>query len=146
MIIFLDFDGVTHPEAGDDLFCCLSPLWKILRACPSVEVVFSTSWRDSYPLDELIGFVTSNGGEELSDRFVGVTAKLTREPLADDYRSRELECLTWIDTNAPGRSWLALDDIEYWFSYDCDSLYVVNYINGLTDEDAQKIIGRLKGE
>jgi len=42
MILFLDFDGVLHPEldgAPDD-FVCRRHLWKILRTCLDVNVVF----------------------------------------------------------------------------------------------------------
>lgn len=143
MILFLDFDGVTHPETTNDLFCCAPLLWEILRACPHVDVVFSTSWREHYPFDELVGFATSNGGEDLTARFIGATPVIPIDPLADEYRRREIECQQWIDENAPGRKWLALDDMSYWFSYGENQLYLVDYVWGLKAQDVPKVIGLL---
>ena len=76
MIIFLDFDGVLHSHDIDDdkyLFSRVSLLWQILRGCPGVDVVFSTSWRNTYQFYELIDFVNYGGGEDLEHRFIGTT-------------------------------------------------------------------------
>lgn len=145
MILFLDFDGVLHPEDhGGEIFSCLPHLWEILRARPAVEVVFSTSWKEHHPLDELIGFATCNGGEDLAHRFLGCTPVIKPEDGRDDYRRREIECLAWLDSNQRPAHWLALDDIAYWFSFPCPNLYLVNYQTGLTAEDVAMIIARLK--
>lgn len=146
MIVFLDFDGVLHPETGnaDDLFCCRPVLWEILRARLDVDVVFSTSWRESYRPDALLAFVTAQGGEDLRPRFIGQTPTVPVAPGADDYRRRELECLAWLSENKrdPSR-WLALDDVEYWFSHSSPNLYLVDYLTGLTDDDIAAILARL---
>ena len=53
MILFLDFDGVLHPEPCDEdgePFCNLPALEAILRDFPAVEIVISSMWRfDAYP-------------------------------------------------------------------------------------------------
>lgn len=135
-ILFVDFDGVLHPEGhGGDVFCRVEHLWEILRACPDVEVVFSTSWKDHYPLDEMVDMATSNGGEDLVHRFVGATPG----PLD----SREAECLAWLAANRREGIWLALDDRANWFS--SDNLYLVNGVTALTAEDVPRIIARLEG-
>jgi len=75
MILFLDFDGVLHPETVLSTrveFQHLPLLWRILCTVPEVEVVFATSWRNSRSLVELIAIVTRGGGEELAHRFIGV--------------------------------------------------------------------------
>lgn len=146
MIVFLDFDGVLHPETGDEsgLFCCRPVLWSILRAQPDVDVVFSTSWREFYCPEALLDFVTAGGGEDLRPRFIGQTPVVPVVPGSDDYRRRELECLAWLSAHRrDGARWLALDDVEYWFSDSSPNLYLVDYLTGLTDEDLPAILERL---
>ena len=147
MILFLDFDGVLHSLTGendDGCFCRLPVLWEILRTCPEVEVVFSTSWREIYSPDEMLDFVTANGGEDLRHRFIGQTPSIPVVPDADEYRSREIECLAWLSENNRDLSrWLALDDFEYWFSRESPNLYLVNNMTGLTEMDIPAILERL---
>lgn len=147
MILFLDFDGVCHPESGDAeaLFCRVELLWQILRACPETEVVFSTSWRESYKFDELLEFVTYGGGEDLARRFVGATPLVVRGKWAyQTERSyhREAECRLWLaGNNQQHRPWLVLDDTAFWFKG--PTLYLVNHQNGLTDADVAAVIARI---
>lgn len=50
MFLFLDFDGVLHPETNAAVEFCSAPLfWRVLREAPAIEVVFSTSWRELMP-------------------------------------------------------------------------------------------------
>lgn len=141
MVLFLDFDGVLHPqEHGGELFCRRPLLWDILRARPQVRVVFSTAWREKYALEELVAFATAGGGEDLAARFVGVTP-IHPLDLAEECRHREKECLAWLAANRHGGPWLAVDDVEQWFS--CPQLYLVDCETGLTAEDAARIIERL---
>ena len=52
MILFLDFDGVLHPEGEDHIFkggvdfCFLPRLEALLREFPQVKIVISSSWRE----------------------------------------------------------------------------------------------------
>ena len=52
MILFLDFDGVLHPEGEDHIlnggadFCFLPRLETLLREFPFVKIVISSSWRE----------------------------------------------------------------------------------------------------
>jgi hypothetical protein len=79
MILFLDFDGVLHPlQRSEPDFCRLPLLWKILRSCPHVDVVFSTSWREIYRPEEMIEFVTCGGGEDLAHRIIGSNPRTPR--------------------------------------------------------------------
>lgn len=148
MILLLDFDGVLHPETGDEQLTNLCQLWAILRACPHVEVVFSTSWREAYSMEHLVEFVTFGDGEDLEHRFVGATPQIiaTRgnySSTVTDY-SREQECRLWIEGNQPGQPWIALDDHSDWFSPRCPHLYLVNYKTGLTEADASSLIEELQ--
>lgn len=147
-ILFLDFDGVLHPKNTDQetVFCCVELLWKILRACPNVEVVFSTSWRELHKFDELLDFVTYGGGEDLVRRFIGVNPSILLESGANhagQLYQREEECLSWLVTNIQSHHpWLALDDADCWFAR--PNLYLVNPETGLTDADVLAIVGRIK--
>lgn len=157
MILFLDYDGVLHPELFADqdreVFCRVDRLWEILRACPEVQVVFSTSWREKFPFDELVDFSTANGGEDLANRFIGATPVIKPEG-RDDYRRREIECLAWLDANRDRfpllkrdkPRWLALDDIAYWYSLPCWNLHLVDYRTGLTEKDVSEVIRKLRAK
>lgn len=148
MILMLDFDGVTHPECADSdqLFCRTPLLWQIMRACPAVQVVFSTSWREIHRPDELLDFVTYGGGEDLAHRFVGQTPIIAKEPGALNHGhvyKRENECLEWLRINGGiNQPWLALDDIDHGFRG--PNLHLVDHLTGLTDADVAAIIERLK--
>ncbi|MFZ3000646.1 MAG: HAD domain-containing protein [Undibacterium umbellatum] len=53
MILFLDFDGVLHPEPCYDktqLFSCLPRLEAILRDFPTVQIVISSTWRKNWSI------------------------------------------------------------------------------------------------
>lgn len=155
MILFLDFDGVLHPElSGVEEFCCAPVLWAVLRDCPHVEVVFSTSWRESFPQQDLVRYATAGGGEDLASRFIGVTpipevarrsfVQYGLQPEPDSRRSRECEIEVWRHANnATQRPWVAVDDVAWWFSEDCPNLYLVNYKIGLQMADLATLIERL---
>jgi len=141
MILFLDFDGVLHPLMRlEPDFCRLPKLWQILRACPDVDVVFSTSWREIYRPDEMIEFVTWGGGEDLTHRVIGQTPRIKAE---SDCDRRDLEIQSWLDTNGHSGPWLALDDMPKMFNGEHPNLYVVDGSTGLTDADVAAIIRRI---
>jgi len=70
LTLFLDFDGVTHPDRArpERQFEALPLIEKVLRDHPEVEVVLSTSWRESYPLDVLRYLFSI----DISERIVGM--------------------------------------------------------------------------
>ncbi|MBU1689095.1 MAG: hypothetical protein KJ589_17285 [Proteobacteria bacterium] len=148
MILFLDFDGVLHPVGcvdGTDapLFSRVAALWEILRACPDVRVVFSTSWRELYKFDEMTALVTRDGGEDLVHRFVGSTPNLEAEGF---YGRRNVEIRSWLEGHDPAVPWLALDDMLELFAGeegeegDYANLHLVDHQTGLTDADVAEII------
>lgn len=115
-ILFLDFDGVLHPDRAsvDRFFCHLELLEKWLRDRPDVEVVISSSWREAHPIEELRGFFS----EDVRPRILGATPNLKH----DDWEQydcevpptrfeRELEVTRWLaESDEPWRPWAALDD------------------------------------
>lgn len=145
--IFLDFDGVPHPEGlGPDVsreFECVGHLWAILRAVSAAQVVFSTSWRSIHTFDELVDFVTHGGGEDLAVRFIGVTPEIPRHADAGDSQRREIECLAWRDAAGHIGHWLAIDDIHHLFAAGSRNAYITDYQTGLTAADVPAIVARL---
>jgi hypothetical protein len=116
-------------------------LWQILRACPDVQVVFSTSWREVHRPEELLDFATYGGGEDLVHRFIGQTPRLHA---CSDYDPRLLECLRWLESNGHAdSSWLALDDVPQNYNHHTN-LYLVDRTTGLTDADVAAIIQRIQ--
>lgn len=146
-ILFLDFDGVLHPDfaRGTALFSARPLLWQLLGECPYLEVVFSTSWREIHPVDELIQFVTAGGGEYLAARFIGTTPSIVSERganITQCYR-RETEIKLWLFGNGQiHRSWIALDDFKEYFSPDCPNLIAIDHITGLKPEHMEVLIAR----
>lgn len=148
MIIFLDFDGVLHPiQRAEPDFCRLELLWKILRACQNVEVVFSTSWRETKTMQELAMLVTHGGGEDLVRRIIGSNPSTPRARstyVAGAQPTRHVECERWLAENGQQhRAWLALDDIPEIFPPLSPTLYLVNGRAGLTEADVEKIIKKI---
>lgn len=155
MILFLDFDGVLHPETALSTrvdFQHLPRLWRILREVPEVEVVFATSWRNYHTFEELVTIVTQGGGEDLAPRFIGVNPvvdKASREQ--GDLGHRREECLLWIEANRlrfpiwkKDIPWLAIDDIAFWYGLPCFNLHMTYYKTGLTETDVAAIIRKLE--
>lgn len=152
MIIFLDFDGVLHPEMyGEPDFARNPFFWKILRAMPDAQVVFSTSWRELCSVEQLIGYATKGGGEDLARRFIGATPERLVEEGANIYHAgkayhrRHIECMLWLSgNNLTKRQWLAIDDVARWFPPDSPNLYLINGKLAMTEADAEKIIKKLQ--
>lgn len=150
MILFLDFDGVLHPEpvkpGYSELFCRRPLLWDILDACPHLGVMFSTSWRQEFTVDQLIEFVTENGGESFTDRFLGALPTLFSEPgayIARPIYKRESEIKYWLFGNRlQTMPWMALDDFAGNFSPNCPNLLLVDPETGLTKANVISAIER----
>jgi hypothetical protein len=150
MILFLDFDGVLHPDRAsvDELFCRIGLLQDWLRVRPGVDVVISSSWREVHPIDELRSFFA----EDLQARIVGVTPNLKVGDWAQvdgefppARFGRQLEVLQWLRTSSkPWRPWAALDDQAWMFRPLELRLVVCDSAVGLTVEDlaaVDKVMG-----
>lgn len=150
MLLFLDFDGVLHPENlceedRDRLFCGLPLLHEILRASPRVQVVFSTSWRLLYPRNALIQMVTK-GAPELASLFIGHTPALdTSDRPRGIVGLREDEIRRWLFLNEQeNHPWLALDDCRDFYWPGCSNLYLVDRETGLVPDDVWAVIESLR--
>lgn len=117
MILFLDFDGVLHPEPCFDranLFCFLPRLESVLTDFPEVQIVISSTWRENQTLD----LIRSYFSEPIQYRVIGVT------PLWRDHQElldvigyqRQTEVEAWLRSSSePWTSWIAIDDKAYLF-------------------------------
>jgi hypothetical protein len=131
MILFLDFDGVLHPEhdreptPADQVFCHLPRFETIMRDFPTVEIVISSMWRHQFSLE----YLRSRFSPDIAGRITGTTST---QPMVD---LREREILDWLA--AHGRSddlWIALDDAVWQFKQYRQRLVACTWYVGLDDE------------
>jgi hypothetical protein len=139
MILFLDFDGVLHPDPCHDaaqLFEHAPRLAGVLDDFPEVSVVLSTSWRTERTIDDLVAALP----EPMRPRVLGVTplsSAFRVPPRLMPYR-RQAECERWLEDNDAGaRDWLALDDRASWFEPYFDALIECDSLRGF-DEFAER--------
>lgn len=145
-VLFLDFDGVAHPEVctAEQLFCCLPVLEEVLRRRPGVDIVISSAWREHHSLQELQGHFSP----ELRGRVVGCTPLYKQDKCEPAQRYvREIECRTWLQTHRPQvleiGAWLAVDDNPWLFSPGCPHLLMTAHWRGFAPADAEFLERRL---
>ena len=83
MTLFLDFDGVLHPDpcVVQFKFCQRNLIEGILREFPQVDIVLSTTWRLRYPLDTSGDTLKHHFSTDITDRIVG-SRQITRAWIA----------------------------------------------------------------
>ena len=113
MILFLDFDGVLHPQYEDQpvpadvAFCHLPQFEAVIREFPAVEIVISSTWREQFSLANL----RSRFSPDIASRIIGTTLLAKDQVTPRLVERREWEIVTWLTVQ--GRSnepWIALDD------------------------------------
>lgn len=133
MLLFLDFDGVMHPVGCtiDRYFCHAHLLEGWLRQRPGVDVVISSSWRETYTFDVIESFFA----EDLQQRIVGVTPiiRAVHDDGGGEQGEREAEVMQWLSrSREPLRPWVALDDMSWLFRPQCQRLVLCDPEVGLT--------------
>ncbi|ABD70755.1 conserved hypothetical protein [Rhodoferax ferrireducens T118] len=148
-ILFLDFDGVTHPDPcrKGAFFCQLPLIEDVLRENKHVDVVISSSWRYDHRLPELQAYFSS----DIRTLVIDVTPSVAR---TDDegwipphllQHHREWECRKWIRQHCPlDTPWLAIDDVSEWFLPGCADLLITRSECGFQPEQASKLREMLK--
>ena len=151
-VLFLDVDGVLHPEPAfsKDAFCRLPLVEGILRDFPMVEIVISSSWRLDWKYeDESIVQMRRHFSSDIAPRVIGVTPDqryydLTIAPDGTADYLRERECLAWLHRNRPpGTPWLALDDREWWFRPGSPNVMIVDCDDGFMPANEDELRRRL---
>lgn len=130
-ILFLDFDGVLHPDpcwSEDRHFEKLPALENVLRDFPKIEIVVSSTWRHKRSLDRLRGLFSS----DIAPRIIDVTPDRAQFPelaeLVGPTYLREIEITAWLRcSKEPWRTWVALDDRAHWFRPFCPHLVLCNH-------------------
>lgn len=151
MIIFLDFDGVTHPYSWggedfvqynlDQLRIAFDEVERIIGE--RVDIVISSDWRLSNNMDAMISYLRHGG---FSHRVIGATPDLSM-PSAGMYQSgvqkagiRHRECMKWMhDNNLLGDDWVAIDDNKSLFTDRTPLLWVDDSL-GFTESDGSLLI------
>ena len=119
MILFLDFDGVMHPVNQLDLFCREEHLARVLRDFQGVEIVISSSWRETHTLKNMLTFFLT----DLRSRIVGVTPVIEIRDAVDVPGVRWREINKYLTaTGNQHRRWVALDDAPELFPPRCTQL------------------------
>jgi len=129
VIVFLDFDGVTHGlsrPAFDP--ACLALLEAVFDE-HQAQVVISSSWRYDHPIERLVRKLGPVG------RFViGVTPDdpgYSKTPRLDALRA-------WMDQTAYVGPWLAIDDKPKWYGIWVDRVVAPDPRTGFRAVDADE--------
>lgn len=164
MILFLDFDGVLHPDAAfrergkpvlraqGELFMWANLLVDALEGRPHVQIVLSTSWARELGFSRARDFLP----EALRRRVVGATwhSQMGRHP--DDLNrsrlnwwddaTRYAQIKRWI-SRAGIQDWVAIDDNpEGWAESDRERLIKTDGETGLSDLAVQARLAFLLGQ
>lgn len=132
MIVFLDFDGVLHPEPCYDTtkyFIFLPRLESVLREFNDLKIVISSTWREKYSLSELKKYFSP----DIANLIIGVTPRWQdiSEIVAGIQYQRHAEIEAWIrQSSTPWERWLAIDDKPYLFKPFLNNLVKTNSLTG----------------
>jgi hypothetical protein len=133
LILFLDYDGVLHPDPCSDasrLFEQAPRLEQALSGFGEVALVLSTAWRQGRPYDQLLAPLPP----ALREMAIGITPNFSNfAPRAElvPYR-RQAECVQWLlENHLQDEAWLALDDRPSGFTPYCENLIGCDPRHGL---------------
>jgi len=142
MILFLDFDGVLHPQhegqavPADVAFCHLPRFEAVMREFPKVEIVISSTWREQFNLDNLRAWFSPDIAARITD--TTQLPGMANTPSVTE--RREWEIVMWLLVR--GRSdepWIALDDAAWQFRHHRDRLVACTGYVGLDDTVEAKL-------
>lgn len=138
MILFLDIDGVLHPDptTQEFAFCKAELLYELILDITNLKIVISSDWRKYHTIEELRKFIFKNN-IDYYEKIIGATPVI--EELKFSYRGREQECLSWLKDNKIEGDWFAIDDVAANFSFGSKNVFLTNHLIGLTELDILKI-------
>jgi hypothetical protein len=140
MILFLDFDGVLHPfDRPAGVLVLLPDFERVIRDFAGVDIVISSAWREEHTLDQLRAFFSP----DIQDRIIDAT------PIFDHVEHpyvREAEISAWLrDAGREGEPWVAIDDIDWFFTPGCRNLILVDTNTGFNAQTERELRWRLAG-
>lgn len=145
-VMFLDFDGVLHPEFCHESrhFECVHHLVSACGGRDDLDIVISSTWRHTMGLPAL----KSRFPEALAQRIIAVTppyAALQDLPHKVMPFEREAECLGWMRANRPGHAtWIAVDDRPWLYRPFCPELFLVPGKTGLDAGTGGQLLKRIE--
>ena len=135
ILVFLDFDGVTHPwpTKAEGMFDanCLGYLNEALSIAP-VEIIVSSTWRESMTVDAI---KTKLG--PLGNYVSGVTPVID-EPFVKYIRYQEID-LYLTENNKKDHTWLAIDDEQGNFPDALENVLITDRKTGFSKDNVQVI-------
>lgn len=137
MLIFLDFDGVLHPDfcSDSDYFCWMDNLETALHSFPNTKIVISSSWREHHTLNSLQQLFPSS----LREKIIGVTPVMYDKSYVTG--GRELEILLWLQQEqCEHESWIAIDDTLNLFDLHANQVMECDSMVGLDESATQQLI------
>lgn len=132
-LLFLDFDGVLHPNFGPEqnYFCQLDLLIEALGSnTKRMEVIISSSWRFHYPLNEILAYFP----ESMQKLIAGATPEV--EP---GRHQRYREICAYLHQYEKARDWRALDDDILGFPTKCTQLIACDHRVGFDNKNAKAL-------
>ncbi|GGI17598.1 HAD domain-containing protein [Oxalicibacterium faecigallinarum] len=139
VILALDFDGVLHSIHGA-AFEHLRRFESILRQFPEVDVVVSSSWRETYAWEDILSYFS----KDLHPRFIGPTPVLSVDSQQYPAHVRYLEIRKFLaDSGRDPHRWIALDDDVSLFPPMCGELVLCDAKKGLDAATARLLRKRL---
>lgn len=145
MILFLDFDGVLHPQfegmptPADQLFCYLSRFETVMRDFPEVQIVISSTWRYQFSLDQLRAYFSP----DIAARIIGTTPETDLDAYIPERREQEI--LAWLGaTGNQDVQWIALDDAAWQFSQNRNCVVACTWYVGLDEGMVTKLRNALE--
>ncbi|MEN8170511.1 MAG: HAD domain-containing protein [Pseudomonadota bacterium] len=138
MIVFLDFDGVTHPITGSKPFCekNINALATAMEAVSNIEVVITSTWREEHDLNILCHYLGKLGG-----LVTGITPVID-EPFLKHVRYHEV--LSYLNNSGKqSQAWLAIDDTHGFYPDTAPVLWTNSY-TGFTHNDIDRFISASK--
>jgi hypothetical protein len=159
LVLFLDFDGVLHPDncGPYEQFSYVGNFVDAMRLADSshkVPVVISSTWRYLHSLDAPQGKFP----DDIASQIVGITPYQTDDDVEaiDDWatfggfelkaKHRQLEIMQWMSKHAPQGYWIAIDDRPGYFQENEPRLFVVpgGLGGGMTTETAMQFFSKLR--
>ena len=135
-VIFLDFDGVLHPNHCDPQhYFCRLPMLSEALAFATAKIVISSSWRFHYSQPEILQRFPAS----LRKLIVGVTGDAHVGRYA-----RYNEIKNYAGLNGV-TDWLAVDDSRFEFPPNCDRLILCDGKIGISKKVAAVLGKRLCG-
>lgn len=139
-ILFLDIDGVLHGDLNERL-SRVGLFESYLQRLPEVEIVFSSTWREDYTLDELRELFA----ESLRAQVIGATPVLE---CGYDRGGRSREIEAWLAAEGLGHDsarWLALDDWPHLFDDAYPCLHLTDGKHGFAERDGEALLAWFGG-